>query len=161
MRTTWKRDSFIRLGVIVLVLGIGYYCVQTPIQPVVVKPIETSYIPPPISTPKSPKSTDWTMCLVGSALPDKPTTDIAGFARPATYTVIIQNKCPVTLDMVNIRVKFYDANDSRVGWETNTVDPLESNEKVKWQSEYPVKSYPLLVNGAARIQIFDYQKGTN
>ena len=143
---TWKKQSFWFAGALVVALGLIYFWTHpTPSQPAIATYVQA---PQPTLPPKL-TSTDWSKCLDGTATPDK-----------TGYTVLILNKCPVTMDPFFVRFKFYDASDARIGWDSEGVSSLEPSEKVKWKRDYPAETYPLTKDGVARIQVFDYSKGS-
>jgi hypothetical protein len=157
---TWKRESFWLIGAIAVALvAIYFWTHQSPPQQTGISVrtlpdgtvIRAGYVDPP-PAPKT-SSTDWSKCLQGTATPDK---DKKGF------NVLIVNTCSVVMNPFSVRFKFYDESDARVGWYREEVSALQPNEKVRWWAEYPVKDYPQLEKfGVARIQVFDYDKGTN
>ena len=63
---------------------------------------------------------------------------------------VVQNTCSETIDPFVAQFRLYDTTDDRIGWIVDDIGFLYAGEKVRWETPYPGKDYPLTDRGIAK-----------
>jgi hypothetical protein len=92
-------------------------------------------------------------------LPSSPSEclDFTGTPKIGKYEILIKNKCTVEIPSVKVYMKFYDADNNRIGWADNSINKMPPGESVRWPEDYPEKDYPLTKDQVKSIRLDHYK----